>query len=69
VDILHEGFDGSFWDFKVGKFANGVFVYSSSNSGCNGDKWVYFPSVVLYGVYSGSYLACLCVRAWSGNLS
>jgi hypothetical protein len=51
VDIFHEGFDGLFWDFKVGRFVNGVFMYGSSDSGCDGDEWVCFPSVVLYGAY------------------
>ena len=51
VDILHEGFDGLFLDFKVGEFVDGVFVYGFSDSDCDGDEWVSFISVVLYGVY------------------
>ena len=50
MDIFHEGFDGLFWDFKAGKFANGMFMYGASYSGCNGDKGVGSPSIILYGV-------------------
>ena len=69
MDIFYEGFDGLFWDFKVGKFVDGVFMYSPSASGCDGDEWVSFPSVILMVFTNGSYLVCLCPMAWSINLS
>lgn len=53
MDVFHEGFDGLLWDFKVGKFVNGMFVYCSSDSGCNGDEWVCFPFIILYGIHKG----------------
>ena len=43
-----------FGNFQIGKFVNGklngMFVYSSSYSGCDGNEGIGFPSVVLYGV-------------------
>ena len=30
VNVFHEVFDTGLWDFKVGKFVNGMFVYSTS---------------------------------------
>ena len=47
----------------------GMFEYSPSYSGCDGNEGVDFPSIFIFMVLiSGSYLVCLCVRAWSGNL-
>ena len=43
VNIMHEGFDGLFWDFKVSEFVDGVFVYGSSYSCCYGDEGVNLP--------------------------
>jgi hypothetical protein len=51
MDICHEGSDGWFWDFKVGKFVNEVFVYGASYSGYDGNEGIGFPSIVLYGIY------------------
>ena len=40
-------FDTRFRDFEVRQVFNGVFVYSASNSDCDGNKKVGFPSMVL----------------------
>ena len=39
-----------FWNFEVGQFIYGVFVYVSSYSGCDGDEGIGVPCIVLYGV-------------------
>lgn len=48
----------------------GVFVYSPSNSGCDGNEGglVFHPLFCIVSI-SESYLISLCVRAWSGNMS
>ena len=50
MHVFNEGFNGEFWDFLIGKFIYGVFVYSPSHSNCDGNEGVGFPSIVLYGV-------------------
>ena len=67
--ILHEGFDTRFRDFEVGQFFNGVFVYSASKSGCDGNERFGFHPWFCRALINGSYLVCLCVRACLGNLS
>ena len=62
MSILHEGFDASFRDFEARQFFTGVFVYSASNSNCDGNKRVGFPWVCKM-LINGSYLVCLFVRA------
>lgn len=42
------------FDFKMLRLASlliGVFIYSVSHPGCDGDEGVGFPPIVLYGVY------------------
>ena len=38
VYVSHEGFNGWFWNFEIGKFVNGMLVYASSYSDCDGNK-------------------------------
>ena len=60
VYYFHEGFYVGFWDFKVGKFINQVFVYSPSCSCCDSDEGVGFPAIVLYGVTTLRCTTLLC---------
>ena len=48
VNVFHEVLDVGLWDFKVGKFVNGVIVYSTSYADCDSYEGVCFPSLVSY---------------------
>ena len=48
--IFSEGFNTWFWEFKVGMFIDGMFVYNPFYSKCNTNEGVGFPSIILYGV-------------------
>ena len=67
--IFHEGFDVGLWYFKVALFANGLFMYSPFYTGHDGDEGYVFHPLFCILLINGSYLACLCVRACSGNMS
>lgn len=56
-------------DFWIGKFVNGVLMYSPSHSGRDGDKGVGLPSLIFMVLINESYLVYLCVRVRLGNLS
>ena len=44
VNVFHEGFNASLWDFEVGEFINEVVVYSTSYSCCNSyEGFVFHP--------------------------
>ena len=62
-------FDVGFWDFHIGKFVNGVFMYSPSHFGCDGDEGVGLPCMVLYGVDKGVVFGVSMCEAWLGKLS
>ena len=44
-------------------------MYNASHPGHDGNEGVAFYLLFCMMLISGSYLVCLCVRAWSGNLS
>ena len=67
--IFHMSFDIGFWDFKVGEFLDWVFMYSPSYFGCDSNGGLVFQPWFYRLWIDGSYLVCLRVRAWSGNLS
>ena len=48
--VFHEVFDARFWDFEFCEFVDGVFMYGSSYSRCDGDEGVGVPSVALDSV-------------------
>ena len=47
VFIFHEIFIGTFWNEEFAEFFDGMFLYDTFDSGCDGDEWVYFPTVIL----------------------
>lgn len=50
--FFHKVFNGEgFGDVDVVKFVCGVFLYDSSDSGCDGGEGVSFLAFVHYGVY------------------
>ena len=48
---------------------DGMFMYGSSYTCCDGYEWVGFPPVFCIVLMSGSYLVCFYVMACYGNLS
>lgn len=46
---IDEGFNDRFRDIEISEFFDGMFVHGSSHADCDGDKGIYFPSIVLCG--------------------
>ena len=51
------------------KFTYGVLVYSPLTPAVMVMRGLVCHPLSCLALISGSYLLCLCVRAWSGNLS
>ena len=47
VYVFHEVFGVSFGDFYTYYLFHGVFMYSSSDSNCNDNEGVCFPTIIL----------------------
>ena len=66
--VFHEGFNIRLWVIEFNEFSRGEFMYGSLYPGCDGDEGVYFHPLLCKVLTNGSYLVCLCSRAWSRNL-
>jgi len=69
VYVFHESFDASLWDFEVASFSMDCSCIAPLTPLVIVIRGFVFQPLFRMSLISGSYFACFCVKACSGNVS